>query len=134
MNESFEISALDESVHEEEVQTLHRCETCPHTTSFRQNLKRHIKTKHTATQLTAEIMKPLANLMCEHCGRGFKSKYGLKSHVKSRHEITFRLQCDACGRGFQRLWNLRGHLRSHSKAHPYPHLILRRSLHILHQF
>ena len=44
MDESFEISAVDGSFHEEqEVGSQYECNECTYKTCFKQNLKRHIR-------------------------------------------------------------------------------------------
>ena len=116
MDESFEISPLDESVHEEEVTTtpsVYSCQSCSYTTRYKQNLKRH-ETNHQAKP--GIDVGQSAKYMCDHGGHAFKSQVGLKSHVRSKHEHVFRFRCQTCGKGFQGLWNYRGHLSSHNKA------------------
>ena len=47
MDESFEISAVDGSFHEEqEVGSQYECNECTYKTCFKQNLKRHKHAKH----------------------------------------------------------------------------------------
>ena len=115
MDESFEISAVDGSFHEEqEVGSQYECNECTYKTCFKQNLKRHKHAKHPIPVATTPTQAVV--LMCHHCGTEFKSKYGLRCNVRSKHEGTFKYTCDSCRRGFQGLWNFRGHLRSHNVA------------------
>ena len=87
MDDSFEVSALERSIREDQYVLPYQCNECTYKTSFKQNLKRHKHAKHPVPvaampSLTHETVK----LMCEHCGNEFKSKYSLRCHIKSKHK------------------------------------------------
>lgn len=55
-------------------------------------------------------------LVCDECGKEFKSMYNLK-----RHALTHRkpLTCDECGKEFKAMYYLNRHKVKHSAAKPY---------------
>lgn len=73
------------------------------------------KTIHTVStepgQPSAQSKRSL--LVCEHCGKSFRSRSGLQDHIKDKHLKVFKYSCEVCGKGFNRLWNYRGHLTCH---------------------
>ena len=72
MDESFEISAVDGSFHEEqEVGSQYECNECTYKTCCKQNLKRHKHAKHPIP--VAMTPTQAVVLMCHHCGTEFKS-------------------------------------------------------------
>ena len=98
MDDSFEVSALERSIHKDQYVFPYQCNEC--TYKLQTEFKGHKHAKHPVPvaampSQTHETVK----LMCEHCGIEFKSKYGLRCHIKSRHEGTFKYTCDSCGRG-----------------------------------
>ena len=87
MDESFEVHALDESIHEEVPPTPYQCQSCDYTSKYKQNLNRHVRAKHSSSSTSeTEVEQPETKLICDHCGRSYKSKFGLKCHIKSKHE------------------------------------------------
>jgi len=108
MDESFELSAVEESFVEEEVVSaeMYKCDVCCFTSKYKSSLTRHIYNKHIDLRKEknskAEDEK---TFICDQCGRNFRSRTGLRLHAQSIHERKFKYTCAVCDRGFNRLWN-----------------------------
>ena len=112
MDESFQIELLNESI--EEVRTTHQCDVCGYQSAYKQNLTRHMK-NHLATTEPVSSQGDMDRLVCQHCGKSFKSRCGLQDHIKDKHLKVFKYTCEVCSKGFNRLWNYKGHLNCHHK-------------------
>ena len=58
--------------------------------------------------------KPL--LMCETCGKNYKTKYGLNLHIKSKHSNSFKNKCSLCEKTFNQSVQYRFHCATHLKV------------------
>lgn len=112
MDESFELSGLEESFVEETVNSTMACDKCQFSTKYGSSLKRHKTLKHTK-ETESQSSKAF---VCDQCGKEFKTMTGLRSHDKNKHKQTFKYTCSVCNRGYNGLWNFKGHLASHHEV------------------
>ena len=115
VDESLVVISLDEFIEVGVVQTSYKCDVYNNQTKYKQNLTRHMKTKHSAPSASALAIQNNLPLMCQYCGNDYKSMIGGRTHVKDKHEIVYRFKCGVCGKGFSRLWNYKGNLTGHHK-------------------
>ena len=140
MNESLDLSGVEESVH-----TVHSCE-CGYYSTDRSNYNKHIKrckwhagpststprkpnnqTKASSStrvndvsgkdQTHVALPTPAKQVyMCDTCGNNYKTKYGLTLHIKSKHEGNFKHQCSMCQKTFNQSVQYRYHCSKHLKV------------------
>ncbi|XP_002731377.1 uncharacterized protein LOC100369405 [Saccoglossus kowalevskii] len=86
---------------------LLQCIHCNHTFDSKQQLDKHLVTKHSD--------RPY---ICHECGETFKKFANLKQH-RNVHAGLKPFSCDVCGRKFARSSHLKGHRYTHENISPY---------------
>ena len=72
---------------------MFECEVCNFKTTYRWNLKRHMKQHTNTTMAVAECDAPTDKPVhvCHNCGKTLQSKTGLNLHVRRKHTLDFAL-------------------------------------------
>jgi len=103
MDESFYVPAV--------TATLHTCDICSYETNDKSNFRKHVKRRHTGPT----NQPPPDSLICDTCGKMYKTKYGLDLHNKNKHSLQYKHVCNVCQKGYNQKVQFRFHIASHAK-------------------
>ena len=128
MDESLDISAIEETMHDP---NEYGCSECRYKTQFKQNLKRHKKIHlqnlpKSSTPIKPPTATPTCTAtstissaeshkkhICDQCAKEFSTKYGLTLHKKNKHDNVFKFICQICQKGFNQATQYRFHCANH---------------------
>ena len=143
MDESLDISAVEESIHDATFHDQFECSGCDYKTRYKHNLRRHQQLKgHQPPQMinlpkSSTPLKPVSKAatatstststssapspnacarkshICDQCAKEFQTRYGLSLHKRSKHEKVFKFTCQMCQRGFNQATQYRFHCANH---------------------
>ncbi|KAK3869508.1 hypothetical protein Pcinc_025184 [Petrolisthes cinctipes] len=95
---------------------MYKCESCSVMYSQRNNLIKHLASKH---QQDAEGRALTQALVCPHCPFSTLADYKLKAHIIRRHSVDKPFKCDVCSYATTEKTALAKHKRTHTKERPY---------------
>ncbi|CAG9314514.1 unnamed protein product [Blepharisma stoltei] len=101
INNSQEISNLQESYNEQIVNCKPSCPHCNKIFSSVKGINLHIGKVHPIDEKKEK---------CSRCGNKFNHKYALDFHIKQVHEKSTRMECQKCKKWFYNKYVLQGHL------------------------
>lgn len=92
------------------------CEQCGKTFAHQFSLDNHKSSQH--GEYEEEIMDSIYR--CKECDAHFTNRRELYEHISKHTKVPTPVLCDYCGRSFKSSDSLRSHMRCHQNVRPFP--------------